>query len=160
VTEMTPQNDFAMPRSAPQTGVPRRYTVGALLVITTLYAIVFGLLRTVDAEPPAFVGVALYLTAIGAAQMLLFRGEKPREASILVGSAVPLLIGIFVILSVGNRGGGPGTGDPIPLLMTALPVLGAIVGYLLGCTVAGVFLVIERFRQWQRRREAERPEES
>ena len=151
MTENPTRNDPEAPRGRPQTGVPRRYTVGALLVITTLYAIVFGLLRTADADPIVFIGVALYLTAIGAGQMLLFQGEKPREASILVGTAVFVFLWIASTVAM-MMSGSSNKDEAFPLIGTALIVEGAIASYLIGGLIAGVFLVIDRWRKWQRRR--------
>jgi hypothetical protein len=108
--------------AAVQTGVPRRYGVGTLLVITTLYSILFAFLRSVGAPPAVFVVVALYLAGIGAAQMLLFQGERPREASILTGSALFVLLWVIggTMLLATNSAGPKQEGLPVLTQVTLL----------------------------------------
>lgn len=115
------------------------------MVITTMYAVLFATLRANGVRPTAFAVIALFFTAVGLGQMLLFRGRRPRRASILVGAcANPLLIIGGAIVDSFTRG------QPIDHfsavfggLLCGLPS-GALFGYLAGGLIAGVFLLIDR----------------
>ena len=63
--------------------VPRRFGVGGMLLLVTLYGLVFSLLRVTEAHALACLFIAGFLAVIAVGQMLLFGGEKPRLASFL-----------------------------------------------------------------------------
>ena len=124
--------------------MPRQYGVGTMLIITAIYGVLFALLASVDAPPAAFVVPALFLAGVGLAQMLLFRGKRPREASLLAGSSLCMAgaaTGVVMMHVAGERGDGV-------LLWTVVltPALGAVCGYLVGAAIGGPFLVAEWLR--------------
>ena len=123
-------------------GIPRRYGVGTLLTITAIYAVLFALLATIEAHPVFFVVPGVFLAGVAAGQILLFRGTRPREASLMAGSSLVTLgmAGVVVFL---HLSGGPSDGA---LLWTVVfsPALGAAFGYLVGGTIAGPFLIAQR----------------
>jgi len=138
-----------------EAGVPRRFGMGVLLVITAMYAVLFGVMRGIGANPITFVLVTLFFTAVGTGQMLLFRGRQPRWASMVAGAAAcPLLyLGgiIYYRLAFGLR-----TSPDICGGFTCGVIAGAIYGYLAGVLIAGVFLIADwlagRARHDRRRR--------
>lgn len=133
-----------LPRAA---GVPRRFSLGRLMMITAFFAVLFGLLSWLDAHPILFVVVAVFVTVVGLAQAILYSGKKPRKASVVAGSAVCALVSMIWCLSllfaVGVR---PGIGNVISLAFFFAVAtvfwagVGGVFGYLAGCLIAGVFL--------------------
>ncbi len=126
-----------------EAGVPRRFGVSVLLVITALYAVLFGLLQAVRAPAPVFFVIALFFTTIGLGQMFLFKGKRPRRASVLVGACFFPCLVLFMV----------GWETPRILHEAFVPILiglacstmgGALLGYTGGGIVAGVFLVIDK----------------
>jgi hypothetical protein len=126
--------------------VPRRFGVGVLLLFVLLYALLFSFLSVLGVPPLVFLLVAIYVTAIGLGQILLFGGEKPREASIWVGVAVFLLmctmgcladlLGHFSLVAMLQ----------ITCISAMVLTLAVPVSYVTGCAMAGVFLLIDRLR--------------
>ncbi len=132
-----------LPKAA---GVPRRFSLGRLMLITAFFAVLFGLLSWLDAHPILFVAVGVFVVLVGLAQVFLFSGKKPRKASVVAGSAVGALIVVVGFLVDLFTGGVP-FGDILFGMFFALPVmtgisalLGGVLGYMAGCLIAGVFL--------------------
>ncbi len=126
-----------------EAGVPRRFGVGILLVITTMFAVLFAIMQMLRLPPLAFAGIAVFFGAVGLGQMLLFKGERPRRASVIVGACFfPCLVfGTIDFESVGSRWVFPF--DLCMGMFCSIPV-GALYGYLAGVLIAGVFLVIDK----------------
>ena len=151
---MTEQNSI-QPPPRKQTGVPRRFGVSVMLVITTMYAVLFAVLQKTPAG--FFVTVALFFTVVGLAQAVLFKGRNPRKASIVTGTVLGGLfifvrnaieiVRLFQLLSHL----GPLTSPVIfrqfviLLVMTLCGVVfGALLGYLAGGLIAAVFLFLNK----------------
>lgn len=128
--------------------VPRRFGVGAILVVTTCFALLFGGLQFVGAPRTVPVVIAAFLVVVAIAQALLFGGRRPRAASVTVGIVVSL-IGCVIHLVV--AAGAVRSGGVAPLLHWLLQpfyswlelLAGALLGYVAGGIVSGVFLVID-----------------
>ena len=69
-----------------EVGVPNRFGVGTLLIISTMYAVLFAVWRMVEGSPTFLAFVTIFFSAIGLGQMLLFKGQRPRMASVIVGA--------------------------------------------------------------------------
>ena len=161
-----PAPPIRLPRK--QTGVPRRFGVGVMLLITTMYAVLFSAIKLMivqslpgaptttvaAAEAVFFVVIVGYFTMIGLSQALLYKGRNPRRASIvtsmvlaglvtLVGGIGGLVVevlqeGVVVLLLVLLF-------SPLILLAAAACVaIGGLVGYLVGRMIAGTFLLLNR----------------
>ncbi len=133
----SPETDHRPEEQNPRcAGVPRQFSVGGLLLIMTSFAGFFGLLAAMGLPPIVFGFLAVYVAGVCAGQMFLFKGERPREASLVVGSLLfVLFLAVAVIASYisGER--------PFLLVLVVLgPTLGAGLGYVVGGAVAGVFL--------------------
>jgi hypothetical protein len=113
-----------------------------MLVVTTLFTSLCAVLKWTEIHIAGFVFITTLLGFVGILQFAL--DKVPRTASILAGS-VFLPVAIFGTLLMRGE---------FDLLTTAylgelifggmvLFLLGAIVGYLAGTLVAGVFLVID-----------------
>jgi hypothetical protein len=136
-----------------QTGMPRRFGVGSLLALTTLFAVLCAFLASSQAHPAVFALVAIYLAGIVLAQMLLFRGRKPREASILAGAGMAVLL-VGAALALEALFGERHARDPLPILLIFAPAIGAATGYVVGGVVGGMFLVSNGLRRRAERQAA------
>jgi len=125
-------------------GVPRRFGVSTALVLTTLYAALFTVLRLANATVGTFIATTVFFTGVGLAQMLLYRGQNPRSASIIAGAILlPVVAVVMVVADV------PGSGLREPLGFVVVSIVffvpfGMILGYAAGCLTASVFLVKDR----------------
>jgi len=141
-----------------QTGVPRRFGMGVLLVITTMYAVLFAALQRFPPEAQGyphevFLAVVAFFTGVGVAQTVLYHGRNPRRASIISGIVLGGLIALVTALIEVHLHAGwfhrywwyyltvwillPTAGGTL---------LGGPLGYLAGGLIAGVFLL---FNKWQ-----------
>ena len=160
-------------RPRKQTGVPRRFGIGAMMVITTMYAVLFAVLQCAPPDlfstlamlfsyrrPSAaaaetarivlFATVAMFVTVVGVSQAVLFKGRNPRRASILTGMVLGLLI-TAVVAVLRWRYWGYGSINltwrwiVLFIVSTILSAIcGAIAGYLAGGATAGVFLLLNK----------------
>jgi hypothetical protein len=126
--------------------VPRRFGVGVLLLFVLLYALLFSFLSVLGAPAVVFACVAVYVTAVGLAQMLVFGGEKPREASIWVGVPVFMLMHTVGCVAAMER-----VSSLVELLgIVCVLVMGLVlaipISYVTGGAMAGVFLLLDRVR--------------
>jgi hypothetical protein len=127
-----------------EAGVPRRFGLGILMVITTMCAVLFTVLRVSRVPPAGFLVIVVFFVAIGLGQFLLFKGQRPRRASVIVGACLyPLLfLGMCAYECLA-------AGAPLFFVKDACGIIlfgsgvGAILGYLAGGLIAGVFLVID-----------------
>jgi hypothetical protein len=131
----------------PAAGVPRRFGVGILMLLMTLAAVLFSILRSAGANPEVFTVIASMVTAVAIGQVFLFRGRYPRAASIWVGSCFfPLqAIALCLWFYLDTKAGPPSPGGLIVLFMaliSSVPI-GAGFGYLCGGIVGGVFLILD-----------------
>ncbi len=147
------------PRSLVPAQVPRRFPVGTLLLLVLVFAVVLSVLRTVGMGAGMILFVGGFVLVVGLGQVVLFRGEKPREASLCAGVAAWILLGTLGTLA-GAWSGAARRWETVIWMLFAIvfsAFLGAALGYITGCVLAGVFLVADRIRtgQWNRVREAE-----
>jgi len=132
----------------PQVGLPRRFGIGAVLALTALFAIVFSLLRALGGDGFAFGVVGVFFVIVGVSQCFLYGGRNPRRASVMAGLWVGGLIGFAMFgLAAYSDWHAPTLGDTLCLgAILCLNCLGfgAIMGYCVGCLIAGVFLLTEK----------------
>lgn len=127
-------------------GVPRRFGVGSLLVVTAAFAILLGAMKSLQVDPIVMGLVAAFIAVVGAGQAVLFGGKVRRTASMIAGMLFPLVVGFPVfVYAVVARGRLSGYEFGIAFV-SILPwcVLGVPAGYVAGVLAAGVFLAIER----------------
>jgi len=133
---------FGLKPSQPAVGVPRRFGVGTMMILTTVFAVLFGILKTAGVDPAVFAAVSVFMGGVAVCQVLLFKGKDPRKASFVGGIITFGVVAAMVAVEEGFRfhrveyaiqfafwGG----------LLT--PVAGGPLGYAAGCLVAAVFLV-------------------
>ncbi|MBM4088958.1 MAG: hypothetical protein FJ276_05920 [Planctomycetes bacterium] len=137
-------------KSAKVYSVPRRYDLATLFTISLAFALLFGLLRALDATPVVFACIGGFVAAVGIGQAVLFRGRAPRIASIATGAAFLLTFDIviyFVFIKANGRWG------LIEVVLSAafMSVWGSIFGYIAGALIGGVFLVADAIRRTVRK---------
>ncbi len=130
----------------PIAGVPRRFSVGKLMLITAFFAVLFGLMSCLSVPTWVFVTVAVFVAVIGLAQAILYSGKEPRRASVVAGGAVGALTYVgFALAVLISEGLGGIEGALLILLCVAFlapagAIAGGVLGYVAGCLVAGLFL--------------------
>ena len=138
-----PEDTPAHPSKVKVYSVPRRYDLATMFAVSVAYALLFATMRCSGSEPVSFAIVAGFFTFVGLAQALLFGGKAPRAASIVAGvvcwGAIQFVQGILVF-------------DHSLELLVFGSVCGAILGYVAGALIAGVFLVADFVRQSTARR--------
>ena len=85
-----------------QVGVPRRFSIGTLMILVTAFAVLFSLLKVLHAPPTVFAGISIFFAWIAACQVLLFKGKNPRLASIVGGLVFGWGLSILAFLSLAN----------------------------------------------------------
>ena len=124
----------------PVYSVPSRFGLLAIFAFMTLQAILFGLLRKLDAHPSAYIYLSIQGFVICLVQMK--SGSVPRLASIAAGStcAVITLFGAMPMLPQNEAIGSI-------LALPCIATSGGMLGYLHGTMAAGLFLLIEMFEE-------------
>lgn len=138
--------------------MPRRFGVGALLAVTVLYALTFSLATSMSREigdprllPIAVSVLFVWLTTVAVSQAMFFGGRRPRLASLLAGAGLFLLCVEPVIAWVLYRDAPrPWNTRAALISVAAAPGVGAVLGYLAGGAVAGVFLLLAAGRRNRR----------
>lgn len=134
------QKWLAQQRSEEPFGVPSRFGVGTLLVVTAAYGLLLTLLRSLlDWDPRAIAWFIVFVSLVGAGQMLLFGSRRPRQASLITGAiALPVIAILTFVIH-----GGHSPPDALTCSLCSAILFGAPAGYLAGGVVAGVFLVMD-----------------
>ena len=140
------------PATACQPGVPRRFGISTLLVITAMYAVPFAVLRTFGVRPSTFVVVAMFFTAVGLGQAILYKGQRPVRASMVAGACFFAGLSVVNMIVIGPLKAAPLPFAPFHPFEGAFG--GAILGYLSGLLIAGVFVVIDNVEYPQGESEA------
>ena len=131
--------------TAEPVGIPRRFSVGVMMLFVIMYAVLFATLTSLGVPPAWFLFITVFITGVGVSQAVLFGGQRPRDASLLAGIYMWMLITLAAIpwmMWEGMQGGKVAN-------IVALHILGSIVagppcGYCAGALVAGIFLFIRQ----------------
>jgi uncharacterized protein YhhL (DUF1145 family) len=129
-----------------QVGMPRQFSIGTAMILTALFALLLGLLRTIGATPFMFAVASVFVVAIAACQAVLFGGRNPRKASVLAGAAMGLLLfARFAVLLLwreqGYRYFDPNGYAILGFMGVMSTLVGTLFGYVAGWFIAAVFLV-------------------
>jgi apolipoprotein N-acyltransferase len=128
-------------------GVPRRFGVGKLLMMTALFSVLFGILQILMMPPIVFFVLIFFSVGVGAAQAILYQGKQPRRASVLAGAIFGATAAPLSLFALMWEHGVPLEYEVLlgflaASIVGALP--GAAFGYVAGCLIAGLFLIKER----------------
>lgn len=132
-------------------GVPRRYKLSTIFVVTTVCAVVLAACRAARIPAERMVAISLFFAVVAVAQAVLFGGRRPRLASVIAGIAITSAIHFYGTLVVGWP---PAHAHNLQLMSIATALfLGVSLGYLAGGLAAGVFLVLDKLDARLARRE-------
>ncbi len=127
-------------------GVPNKLPLGELILLVTLFAVLFRLLTLLGGEGEIVMFVATLAIGVSLGQAVLFDGERPRQASMIVGTflcpVMALIYGVASILGFGVRFGWP----VIMSSVVFLTFVGPLLGYFAGLFVAGWFFLFDFYR--------------
>jgi hypothetical protein len=152
-----PQGDYAPlwdPVRTRSAHVPRRFGIGTMMIITACFGVLFSILKVAGAPWQVYAFIPLFIVGAGFAQVLLFRGRRPRLASVLAGIMLGGVLSFAgcVIEGINSeaRNGLPVSYFiehwAISMLCPGLFLFG-IFGYLSGLMASAVFLFCERKEQ-------------
>ena len=126
--------------------VTRRVDLSTMLAITTSYALLFAVMKSfsnaldftrVDLTN-YFAIAAGFITCVAISQAVLFGGNSPRKASLLVGGIFAL-----VLLMIFDSGLLRNLLYTIVFRVVMVALVGAFFGYLVGTCAGGVFLIAD-----------------
>ena len=127
---------------APQVGLPRRYSIGTLMILTVFFALLFGILKMCGVSPIVFIAVTIFVVVVAACQALLYGGKNPRRASFVAGVAMYAAAAIITAVVQGvHRGNLANAIAELPCYLFGAVIAGGPLGYIAGCLVAAIFLV-------------------
>ncbi len=126
----------------PDFAVPKTFGMSAILGIMTALALLFAVLRRLNAFPEVYFFLSGLAIAICLAQMTY--GKAPRLASVVAGGLILPIVFIVAAVLSGNT-----TRIGVAILI-AIPLIpcGALLGYLTGTCAAGIFLVMNYLETW------------
>lgn len=127
----------------PAVGVPRRFGLGILFMMTTIYAVLFAVLQLLGVPVELFLVIVVFFTGVGFGQTILYGGQYPRAASIWTGAVLLPLEILALMLVPWARKGAPAE---MALLLVISPLLGAGLGYLAGGLAAGAFVLLKEYQ--------------
>jgi hypothetical protein len=113
-----------------------------LMILVTAFAVLLAVLKTLGANPAAFIVITVFVGGIAACQSLLFKGKMPRLAS-FVGGVVLCCLGAIVggvAEAIQFHRPSFAVESAVTGVFFAL-ILGGPLGYIVGCFIATIFLV-------------------
>ena len=141
----TPTNFYLCSSLRPQVGVPRRFGIGTMILLTVVFALLFGVLNRHDVLPAPFAYILILVAEVAACQVLLFKGNDPRAASIVGGSVITYLMSVVVCLTT-DFGPRDFTREMTFsfLGISLLLFIGAFLGYLVGSLITAIFWLYKK----------------
>jgi hypothetical protein len=126
----------------PQVGMPRRFSIGTLMILTVFFALLFGILKMCSVPPVVFIAITLFIAGVAVCQAVLYGGKNPRKASFVGGIAMYGLLTLVAALVEGYRHGDMLRAIELsPCSTIGVVIAGGSLGYIAGCLIAGVFLL-------------------
>ena len=133
-------------------GVPQKLPLGELVLLVTLFAVLFRLLTLVGGKGEIVMFVGTLAIGVSIGQAILFAGQRPRQASMIVGSFLcPAMILVYwVASSLAPQNSVFGDWRPEWRIMLSglvfLTFAGPFLGYFAGLFVAGWFFAFDFYR--------------
>jgi hypothetical protein len=112
-----------------------------MMAISVGYAMLFAVMRLFDASPYLMFSTGGLIATVGVSQAILFSGEEPRKASLIVGGVYCLIAAGIAAAFLAGR-----FVDAAAASIFAI-MWGPLAGYLAGALVGGVFLIAEYGRR-------------
>jgi uncharacterized protein with PQ loop repeat len=143
--------------------LPRRFGIGTMMVITACYGLLFSILKICYTPWYLFLFIPLFLTGVGLSQMFLYRGIRPREASITAGIVIGTIFTVAVLI-VFLTSYPQDIAKTIAIAFFIYIFFGiwiwGLIGYLSGIVVSSIFLLCERKEQAEQIEEERKKERS
>ena len=131
--------------TAEPVGIPRRFSVGVMMLFVIMYAVLFATLTSLGVPPAWFLFITVFITGVGVSQAVLFGGRRPRDASLLAGIYMWMLITLAAVPWLSWEGtSGSDVAEIVAFSMLGSIVAGPPCGYCAGALVAGIFLFIRQ----------------
>jgi hypothetical protein len=126
---------------------PRRFDLATIFIVTVAYSLLFSAMSLLQFPPVISLAIAGFVTSVGLGQAVLFGGAQPRTASLIMGSVI-FSIGMLAYWVFGGSRYFP---PSVILIFGSFIVIGgAILGYLSGALIGGVFMLAEYLRRFVR----------
>jgi putative addiction module component (TIGR02574 family) len=122
---------------------PRRFDLSTIFVITIAFSLLFASMRLLPFPPVVSAIVGGYFALIGLGQAFLFRGNRPRTASMLMGGTYYVLVSYVLWQLSGPRA--YATSDILVIAIFHL-IFGAVLGFVAGTLVGSVFMLADWLR--------------
>jgi hypothetical protein len=126
----------------PGASLPRRFGTAVLMLHMTLFAVIFSVLRVLDASLVYYLLTAVFVLGVALGQMFLFQSKYPRAASIWTGAVLLPLESVLAMIFVPGLPTEARIEGSICCLIGCIP-LGGFFGYLSGGLTAGIVLVLD-----------------
>ncbi|MFN3189358.1 MAG: hypothetical protein ACE361_02455 [Aureliella sp.] len=149
---VNPQYRWDRPPNDDIYSVPRQFDMATVFTMFVAFSLLFSGMLALGANPLLILVFSSYFVVVGAAQAVLFDGEKPREASVIVGAIYGILV-MFIAMASGSRVWGPG-------MFLFSFVWAPFAGYLAGTVNGGIWLITDYLRKWLERRQSRQPKEA
>lgn len=81
----------------------RRFGIRTMLLITAMYALLFGLLKWFQVGEGLCVLTVIFFTAVGLGRAFLFRGRRPVLAAAMVGGGFGVLFGLHAVVQEASQ---------------------------------------------------------
>ncbi|MBN1908451.1 MAG: hypothetical protein JW818_01815 [Pirellulales bacterium] len=131
-------------RAARTAQVPRRFPMGTLMLMVTLFAVLFAVMQSFKLPGWLIFVIAGLFLAVGMGQVWLLRGRRPKLASMIAGAVFVPAVAAILYLMFGRRYPSASLNVWDYLLAALLAYIsipvGVVLGYVFGCLAAGVFL--------------------
>jgi hypothetical protein len=134
---------FAPDHASSLYSAPRRFDLATIFVVTAAYSLMLGGLTAMGMPPIVKVVITAMITIVAATQALFRKVANPRGISIVTGAVAYTVISWCIWVSL--RRVFPNSFFVVIFINGIIG--GAIIGYLAGTLVGGVFLVADRVRQ-------------
>jgi len=138
--------------------VPRRFGLRTVLVVMAVFAALLSVVQWTDAKPIDLIVCAGFVALVAGSQVVLDR--SPRLASILAGACFLTILKFSAFVVDDGLATMINDGPFIRLFaerrLIFVPVFGALLGYLAGTLLAGLYLVIDTLQRavvWQTKQE-------
>ena len=122
--------------------VPRRFGLATIFLILFAFSILIASLNRLQLDPVILIFVLVFVGIVGVLQAVLDRA--PRHASMIAGSLFFPVTFTIVGLASGNANLAKMPWSSIAFFMACWSVGGALLGYVTGTAIGGVFLLADK----------------
>ena len=130
--------EVSLPHWKKRYQVPRRFSLQTMVATTFVFALLASGLKSLGTDIAFNITVLSLVATICAFQ--IFMNRVPRFASALAGASFFAVL--FAVLNLNRNPSG------LPAVLIGSMIVGAVLGYLTGVCVAGLFLIADLLSHW------------